>query len=301
MTNELDDRLAVNGVELAWGAWGEGPTLVLCHGFSGSAHDFDLQLSRLSRAGRVVTLDQRGHGRSTKCGQLDPYRIEQLAEDLAAFLGAVGGGPVDLLGHSMGGRVVLEVALEHPELVRSLILMDTSAWSFEVADDAIREMLVGFFASYDPTQGLPDFSVMSGPEDPLIEAATDPQWRERKESLLAEFDPYALVALGHALFSNSVSSRARPPSRGRLPGDRDRRRARPPLRRPGSRAGRRGGGRGPGGDRRRLPLTAAHASRGVGSCGGGAPRPFARVRASVSAWPTDLHQRERPPPTPHRW
>jgi pimeloyl-ACP methyl ester carboxylesterase len=207
MTNELDDRLAVNGVELAWGAWGEGPTLVLCHGFSGSAHDFDLQLSRLSRAGRVVTLDQRGHGRSTKCGQLDPYRIEQLAEDLAAFLGAVGGGPVDLLGHSMGGRVVLEVALEHPELVRSLILMDTSAWSFEVADDAIREMLVGFFASYDPTQGLPDFSVMSGPEDPLIEAATDPQWRERKESLLAEFDPYALVALGHALFSNSVSSR----------------------------------------------------------------------------------------------
>jgi pimeloyl-ACP methyl ester carboxylesterase len=207
MTNELEDRLAVNGVELAWGEWGEGPTLVLCHGFSGSAHDFDLRLPRLSRTGRVVTLDQRGHGRSTKCGQLDPYRIEQLAEDLAAFLGAVGGGPVDLLGHSMGGRVVLEVALEHPELVRSLILMDTSAWSFEVADDAIREMLVGFFASYDPTQGLPDFSVMSGPEDPLIEAATDPQWRERKEALLAEFDPYALVALGHALFSSSVASR----------------------------------------------------------------------------------------------
>lgn len=207
MTNELEDRLAVNGVELAWGAWGEGRTLVLCHGFSGSAHDFDLQVSRLAGTGRVVTLDQRGHGRSTKCGELDPYRIEQLADDLAAFLGAVGGGPVDLLGHSMGGRVVLEVALEHPELVRSLILMDTSAWSFEIADDAIREMLVGFFASYDPAQGLPDFSVMSGPEDPLIEAATDPHWRERKEALLAEFDPYALVALGHALFSNSVASR----------------------------------------------------------------------------------------------
>jgi pimeloyl-ACP methyl ester carboxylesterase len=207
MTNELDNRLAVHDVELAWGEWGRGDTFVLCHGFSGSAHDFDLQLTRLAEGGRVVTLDQRGHGRSTKCADVGAYSIERLAEDLAGFLTAVGGGPVDLLGHSMGGRVVLEVALQRPELVRSLILMDTSAWSFEVTDDAVREMLAGFFSAYDPAEGLPDFSVMAGPEDPLIDAATTPEWRERKESLLAEFDPYALAALGHALFTNSVLPR----------------------------------------------------------------------------------------------
>jgi 2-succinyl-6-hydroxy-2,4-cyclohexadiene-1-carboxylate synthase len=204
MTHELANRFSVDGVELAWGA---GDTLVLCHGFSGSAHDFDLQLDRLSSGSRVVTLDQRGHGRSTKCGAAEAYSLELLADDLARLLSAHGGGPVDLLGHSMGGRVALDVALDHPELVRSLILMDTSAWSFEVADDAVRELLVGFFASYDPAQGLPDFSVMANPEDPLIAACTTPEWQDRKEELLAGFDPYALLSLGYAIFSNSVESR----------------------------------------------------------------------------------------------
>ena len=48
-------------------------------------------------------LDQRGHGHSTKTGTLEGYSVDQLSRDLAAFLEAVGGGPVDLLGHSMGG------------------------------------------------------------------------------------------------------------------------------------------------------------------------------------------------------
>ena len=57
----------------------------------------------------MVTLDQRGHGHSTKTGHLEGYTIDQLSADLAAFLEAVGEGPVDLLGHSMGGRVVMGV------------------------------------------------------------------------------------------------------------------------------------------------------------------------------------------------
>ena len=65
------------------------------------------------------------------------YTIDQLTADLIAFLETVGGGPVDLLGHSMGGRVVMGVAVRRPDLVHSLILMDTSAWSFMPDDDEL--------------------------------------------------------------------------------------------------------------------------------------------------------------------
>src|SRR5271167_4951441 len=102
--------LSVNSVELQWSERGSSPagtpTLVLCHGYTGSSHDFALDFDALAANRRVITLDQRGHGHSTKTGQLDGYTIEQLSADLAALLEAEGDGPVDLLGHSMGGRVV---------------------------------------------------------------------------------------------------------------------------------------------------------------------------------------------------
>ena len=84
--------LPVNGVDLAWSEQGAGgTTLVLCHGFTGSSHDFALEVDALAGKRRVVTLDQRGHGHSTKTGTLQGYSIPQLSSDLAGFLDAVGG------------------------------------------------------------------------------------------------------------------------------------------------------------------------------------------------------------------
>ena len=86
-------RLHVNGVDLAWSERGSSlpgaPTLVLVHGYTGSSHDFALQVDALAERRRVVVLDQRGHGRSTKTGTLEGYTIAQLALDLAAFLDTV--------------------------------------------------------------------------------------------------------------------------------------------------------------------------------------------------------------------
>src|ERR1700744_4444207 len=144
-TTASAETLHVNGIDLAWSERGSGPagalTLVLCHGYTGSALDFSLVVDALALNRRVVTLDQRGHGHSTKTGHLDGYTLEQLSADLAAFLERVGGGPVDLLGHSMGGRVVMGVALDRPDLVRSLVLMDTSAWAFLPPDPEIRALV----------------------------------------------------------------------------------------------------------------------------------------------------------------
>jgi pimeloyl-ACP methyl ester carboxylesterase len=200
--------LHVNGVDLAWSERGSSPggtpTFVLCHGFTGSALDFALEVDALADDRRVVTLDQRGHGHSTKTGHLDGYTVEQLAGDLTAFLEAVGPGPVDLLGHSMGGRVVMGVTLARPDLVRSLILMDTSAWSFLPPDEDIRAMVHGFINRFDPAGGMPASLSMGGPEDVLIEARTPAEWRKEKDAIFAGMDAYAVKSLGTELMGDAA-------------------------------------------------------------------------------------------------
>ncbi len=214
------ETLHLHGVDLAWSESGTStagmPTLVLCHGYTGSSHDFSLQVGALAADRRVVTLDQRGHGHSTKTGQLDGYTIEQLSADLAAFIEAVGEGPVDLLGHSMGGRVVMTMVLARPDLVRSLILMDTSAWSFLPPDEKIRAMVHGFIDAFDPAGGMPTTLSMGGPEDILIEEGTPPAWRKEKDAIFTAMDAYAVKALGGVLMGDlpdgAASLRAKLPS-----------------------------------------------------------------------------------------
>jgi pimeloyl-ACP methyl ester carboxylesterase len=204
----MTQRFAVNGVELAWNEQGEGPgpTLVLCHGFTGSSLDFSLQVEALAEGRRVVTVDQRGHGESTKTGDLSTYNIEQLADDLIAFLEAVGRGPVDLLGHSMGGRVVLSVVLARPDLVNSLILMDTSAWSFIPPDEGVRQLVFDFMTNFDPARGMAPTMTLGSPEEKMIEAITPEVWRKEKEISFAGTDPYAFKALGTELLAEGVLS-----------------------------------------------------------------------------------------------
>lgn len=199
---EVSQRADIAGVEIAWDSWGQGdgPPLVVCHGFSGSSFDFALHLEPLAKTRRVIALDQRGHGHSAKCGELSSYSLVTLASDLVSFLEQVVTEPVDLLGHSMGGRVVLDVALARPDLVASLVLMDTSAGGFHEEGSEIFEMVSAFLQTYDPERGLPDMAGMRGPEDDLIEERLPLAYRERRTEIASGFDPFAFAALGRELF-----------------------------------------------------------------------------------------------------
>jgi pimeloyl-ACP methyl ester carboxylesterase len=198
-------RFAVNGVELAWDRWGDDhddPPFVLCHGFVGSSFDFSLQIDALATERPVIALDHRGHGLSSKTHDQATYSVAQLTHDFIAFLETVG-SPVDLLGHSLGGRIALGAVLERPDLVRSLILMDTTAWSFIPDNPQVREMMGAFIESFDPAGGLPDPNLLRGPEDALVEAMTPESWRDRKLELYQAVDPYAFKAIGTQLFAST--------------------------------------------------------------------------------------------------
>jgi pimeloyl-ACP methyl ester carboxylesterase len=210
---DLDRRYGVDDVELAWDSWNNesrATPLFLCHGFSGSAHDFAMHVASLAGDRRVVASDHRGHGLSTKLHRVDGYSLDRLAHDLIALLDAEMGGPVHLLGHSMGGNIALRVTLARPDLVRSLVLMDTSASSFRPLDPAIFEMYTNFIEKFDPTRGLAELAQPPSPEDALIEQHTTIAWRERKAILQGDFDPYAFKALATQLFAaNDLSVSAR--------------------------------------------------------------------------------------------
>jgi len=199
--------LHVNDVDLAWSEQGGRPagtpSLVLVHGFTGSSHDFALVAGDLAADRRVVMVDHRGHGRSTKTRTLGGYTVAQLATDLTVFLEAVADGPVDLLGHSMGGRVVMELTVRRPDLVHSLVLMDTSAWSFLPPGDDIGELVRAWIEGFDPAQGLPVKLEAGSPEEALIEARTPVAWQQEKAVLQSGTDPWAVKGLGLALFAES--------------------------------------------------------------------------------------------------
>jgi pimeloyl-ACP methyl ester carboxylesterase len=210
-STDLTRTFAVDGVELAWDRWGAdaGVPLVLGHGYSGSTQDFAPVIAALAAGRPIIAYARRGHGASTSTGDPATYTIDKLVADEIAFLEANGGGPVDLLGHSMGGRVAAQVAIERPDLLRSLILMDTSAWSFRAIDPDMVALITAFLTDFDPSGGLPNMDAMRGPEDDLIEARLPAELAARRTAAQAAFDPVALHQLGQELFLNLTSLRPR--------------------------------------------------------------------------------------------
>lgn len=118
--------LSVNGVTLYYEDTGTGPeTIVFSHGLLFSTHQFDAQVAALKNRYRVIAYDHRGQGKSevTEGG----YDMDHLSEDAAALIEALKIGPCHFAGLSMGGFMGMRLAARKPHLIKSLILMETTA------------------------------------------------------------------------------------------------------------------------------------------------------------------------------
>lgn len=118
--------MRVRDLALACFVWGEegAPTVALVHGNGAHAGWWAPVLPYLMPAWRVLAFDLRGHGESD-WAEPPRYRLVDYVGDLLAVLDALAPAPVPLVGHSMGGRVAVQLAATTPGLVAALALLDT--------------------------------------------------------------------------------------------------------------------------------------------------------------------------------
>jgi pimeloyl-ACP methyl ester carboxylesterase len=127
--------LTLKRAELAYEVTGAGEPVLLLHGLGGTRHDWRAQLPALAQRYRVVTCDLPGHGAS------DPPRrhsIAQYAHTVALLMRALELGPMHVVGLSLGGMVGFQLALDHPELLLSLCVVNSAP---EVRPRGLRQRL----------------------------------------------------------------------------------------------------------------------------------------------------------------
>jgi len=115
-----------NSIDTAYLDEGEGEPILLIHGFASSKDVnwvYPGWVNTLTADGRrVIALDNRGHGQSSKLYAPADYHTSRMAEDAVGLLDYLGIGRADVMGYSMGARITAYMALEHPDRVRSAIL-----------------------------------------------------------------------------------------------------------------------------------------------------------------------------------
>jgi len=175
-------------VDLAYHEHGSGSPLVFLHGLGGSQYDWLLQIPVFSAHYRLILVDLRGHGLSPK--PRGPYRVAQMAADVALLLMRLEARPAHVLGLSLGGAVAQQLAIDQPELVRSLVLVNTVA---RFVNRRWRQRLQGLRRFVNVYAGGMDRTAdhIAGLLFPLIDQA---ELRKQAVTRLAANDPAAYRA-----------------------------------------------------------------------------------------------------------
>lgn len=158
---------------------GQGPALVMLHGFFMSTVLFDDQAKRFSQTHTVIRIDSRGHG-ATPHGAT-PYSYWDQVDDVISVMDAEGIDAATIVGHSQGGFIGLRLALAHPERITGLILIASEAGpSPELEQQSYREL----FAAWDTHGPTPE---LTGPlaeqiiGEPQVAAGWSATWQQRRD------------------------------------------------------------------------------------------------------------------------
>jgi len=124
-------HIRIHGHEIGYRRLGAGPALLLVHGMAGSSATWRAVMPALAADHLVLAPDLLGHGESAK--PVGDYSLGAYASGLRDLLGALGVGPVTVVGQSLGGGVAMQLAYQHPELVERLVLVSSGGLGREVS------------------------------------------------------------------------------------------------------------------------------------------------------------------------
>lgn len=206
-------------LSLAYREYGKGPPMVILHGLFGSAQNWHSMAERLAENYRVFACDLRNHGSSPWA---DGMTFPEMADDLEALIGGKGLAPAIVLGHSVGGKTAMLVALKHPDLIDALIVVDIAPVEYdEPFLDYIRAMREAEPAGARRRADIDAELAAAVPDDAtrmfllqnLVEQNGRLEWRINLEAIAANMhdllgfpDVSALEYEGRALFVSGARS-----------------------------------------------------------------------------------------------
>ncbi|MBK5932674.1 pimeloyl-ACP methyl ester carboxylesterase [Rhodovulum imhoffii] len=206
-----------------------GTPLLIAHGLFGSARNWGVIARRLSDTRRVLAVDMRNHGESFRA---PAHRYPDLAADLAEVIEKQG-GQIDVLGHSMGGKAAMMLALSRPGLVRRLVVADIAPVAYGHSQSHLIRAMRGLDIAPMTRRSEADGALAQEVETPSVRAfllqsldlkVRPPRWRLNLDVLEAEMahitgwpEGVAGAFTGPALFlSGDLSDYVEPRHRPRI-------------------------------------------------------------------------------------
>jgi pimeloyl-ACP methyl ester carboxylesterase len=125
-------------MELFYHIRGKGKTLIILHGLFGSSDNWQSLARKFSKKNRVITVDQRNHGRSF---HHEEFNYDVMVEDLENLYQSLNLADAILIGHSMGGKTAMKFALKNPSSVEKLIVVDIGPKHYPIHHDKIIDAL----------------------------------------------------------------------------------------------------------------------------------------------------------------
>ncbi len=133
-------RIRIGNIHLHYELTGSGPPLVFLSGLGMSTPDWEEQVAYFSKTYTVLTFDPRGHGKSDK--PCSPYSIPFLAAEAAVLIRSLSLSPAHIVGLSMGGMSAFQLAIAAPELIRTMVIVNSGP-NFFTATSAQKMELAG--------------------------------------------------------------------------------------------------------------------------------------------------------------
>ena len=167
------------------------PPLLIAHGLFGSGRNWGVIARRLADWRQVIAVDMRNHGLSPRAGS---QSYPDMAEDLAQVIRAHG-GPMDVMGHSMGGKAAMQLALTHGDLIRRLVVADIAPVAYDHDQSAHIHAMRALDLTGLASRGEADRRLSATIPDPALRAfflqsldlkADPPEWRLNLDVLAAE-------------------------------------------------------------------------------------------------------------------
>lgn len=183
-TEPVGKTVPVNGMQMYYETSGEGDPLLVVHGAYMNIEQMGEIIPMLAKTHQVIAVELQGHGRTTDIDR--PITYPNLADDLAAFMEAIGVEKADVFGYSMGSAAALQLAIRHPEkvdqLVAASVAYDVTGWQ-------------PAFQAFIPTMA-PELFVGTPMEEEYKKLAANPEgFRALVEKLIAlEKEPMAWEA-----------------------------------------------------------------------------------------------------------